>query len=129
MRTVKIADLVIQFILFAGGLIYGLQHITGGDFVKAYFPLGGWQVLGCLVHGFSDKNLFFRKERKYYAITLICILLTGFLALIISLSGAYLFFAWALGLLIISPFLAIWYFSICFREVQLMNRRAMVHLK
>jgi hypothetical protein len=129
MRFFKLADLAGQGILIVGGVIYAIQHTNNGQFLSPYYVVGSWQLISFVFHASSEKNLFFRKERMAYGKTILWLIGIGIISWILILVPVPLILFYLFGLLIISPCLAIWYFTICFREVQLMNKKALVHLK
>ena len=126
MKLLKQADLVIQAILFTTGIITFLLFSDSFSFIYFYFFLGGWQLLSLGVH---PKNLFFRKERLQYAKTILGLIIIGSLSLVLSLLGFPIILIYLFALLLVSPGFAIWYFMICFREIQLMNKKELIHLK
>jgi hypothetical protein len=64
-----------------------------------------------------------------YGKTILWLIGLGIFSWILVYMEAPIILFYLFGLLIVSPCLAIWYFTICFREVQLMNKKALVHLK
>ena len=129
MKLLKQADLVIQAILFTTGIITFLLFSDSFSFIYFYFFLGGWQLLSLGVHALHPKNLFFRKERLQYAKTILGLIIIGSLSLVLSLLGFPIILIYLFALLLVSPGFVIWYFMICFREIQLMNKKELIHLK
>jgi hypothetical protein len=129
MRLLKLSDLVIQGILLSGGLIYAFQYGDEGRFLGAYYSLGSWQLLSFVIHATSQKNLFFRKERMAYGKTILWLLVIGAFGLLLLFLETPIILFYLFALLVVSPCLGIWYFTICFREVQLMNKKALGHFK
>jgi hypothetical protein len=137
MRLIKTFDLAVQIVIFLLGIwciffpldsfsIFGAE----GWVFYAYFILGGWQVLSYFIHMLKDKNIFLRASRKAYGQTLFWILIVGifcWLALLLGGSGVTICYMFAM--LIIGPIMAIWYMTICYRELKLMSEKALVHLK
>jgi hypothetical protein len=114
MLLYKKIDTYAQIILIITGLIFGLvtRDVT---FITGYFVVGGWQVLSAFIHLFGFKKLPVLKGRKLYLYTLLLLTITGLLS-IIFVDFVIIFL---LGLLIVSPFLAVWYAAICYGEMKL----------
>jgi len=124
MKTLKKIDLWIQGILIGGGVLYA--GIAGrGSYLHPYYAVGAWQLMSFVSHLCIDKNLFFRKERNEYGLTNLWLLVIGCVSLVFT--PLLIFFL--LGLLVVSPVLAAWYFSICLRELWMMNRKELIHIK
>ncbi len=95
-----------------------------GTFMVGYITVGAWQVVSMLVHHFNNSFTNKGSLRYYYHyITLVTVLLmlstpllkiTGFVFVI---------------LLFIAPFMAVYYTSICFKELKVLEAKALIHLK
>lgn len=128
MKRFKQADLLIQAGLLFGALIsmFTLQ-LYELAFLLFYFSLGGWQLLSFFIHLiFRHSSWYAASQRMGYGIVL------GVLAGL-GLAG-YIFWPLllgflALGLLIFSPLMALWYFMTCLDELKRLNARDYVHLK
>ena len=120
MKTFKLIDFWGQVSLIAASL---LSLMWRPDIVfLGYFVVGGWQVVSCLLHVSMPGGYLAVHDRKYYNRTLIWLLAIGILSIPFWLLYGFC-------LLIISPFLAIWYASICYAENKLIEHRSLVHLK
>lgn len=129
MKLLKQTDLIIQAMLFITGILASIIPANPLPFVYFYFFMGGWQLLSLAVHALHPKNLFFRKERSRYAKNVLGLFIIGILSAVLSVGGAPILLVYLFALLLISPVLATWYFTICFREIQLMNKKELIHLK
>jgi hypothetical protein len=87
--------------------------------------MGGWQLLSFSTHLFLNKSWINWKERNQYGQTVLWILVFGILSYI--LLPLLLYFL--MGLLIVSPVLAIWYFVISIGEWKRIKQRELIHLK
>jgi len=122
MKLLKWTDVIVQALLIVFGITAACLY-KGDALFWGYFAVGGWQLCSFFVHATVSKNYFFRNDRNSYGRTLLWVFFIG----LFSLVGFLLFYLFAL--LIVSPFLAIWYLSICIREVALLNQKAFIHLK
>ena len=133
MRVFKITDLASQALLIAGSIFYACFFSKNGSFIYANFIVVGWQVLSFAIHTMIPNNLFFRKDRRSYGKTVLWLFIIGILLFVGFTLGlippAGLILIYLLALLIISPILAIMYFCICFDEIKLLHRKALIHLK
>jgi hypothetical protein len=87
-----------------------------------YFIVGGWQVLSFIIHMSLGKENLLKKERNTYGQVLLWV--AGFgLASLIHYSLIYFYLSL---MLVISPIIAIWYFSICVREVQSLSKEELI---
>lgn len=130
MKTLKQTDLWVQAVLISGGFVYVLLATGGqGPVFHVFFAIGAWQLPGYGLHYCSVNNLFFRHERRQYGLTILCLLATGIICFGLSRPGLPLFLFFRFGMLMIVPLLAGWYFSICLRELRLMNQKELIHLK
>src|SRR5688572_14768772 len=94
MKTLKITDLAIQYLLMALSILYVFFQWGGGaSFLHPYFVVGGWQITSFIIHGLIPKNLFFRKQRREYGITNVWIFGSGAVFyLVASLESPIVFF-------------------------------------
>ncbi len=123
MKTIlnlKQGDLLIQALALFIPLVICFISRSTEPLVLAYFTVGGTQIISCLANiGLPSKLRSDR--RKYYERTLG--LLTLFI-LVISLILLQIVWITGLMLLIVSPFLAIWYALICYDELCTIQRYA-----
>ena len=131
MKLLKLADLVIQIALFIGGVIYCLLvTVNYESFLYPYFVLGSWQVLSFLINMTVGTKSMYHGQRNSYGIVLLWALGIGMLTVILSLLFKVPFFLlYLFALLIVSPFWALWYISICYHEYRLAAHRELIHLK
>lgn len=119
----KTTDLFVQLIGFVAGLLLiPFQE----RFLLTYFFVGGWQIGSLLIHWFDDSGLQLTSKRNAYAWTA---LVTGFLTLLITLSNSDIIIPYLVVVLVFTPILAIWYMSICYREIIRLRKRDLIHLK
>ena len=118
--VVKKIDLGLQILFFSVGLLSGLRESVD-LFIAMYFVLGGWQVGSCLVHHFALPQSR-SATRRHYAWTIAII---GILTVV----TIPLFLITGFGLLIASPFIAIWYGLICYNEIKSYAWRNSFHMK
>ena len=115
MKGIKKADCIIQGLLIVTGLILALtaEHVMDDEqFFVAYFIVGGWQVLSVIVH-FFYKAPYSTWRRKIYLIALgIVLLITG-----LSIPAGGIIFV-LVGLLFVSPVMAVYYLITCIKETQ-----------
>lgn len=118
--TLKRLDLGIQIALFSIGLLSWLREEEGIVFAM-YFALGGWQVGSCLVHHFAlpqSRNAV-RKHYAWVAATIGLLTLITLPAILIS----------GIALLLVTPFVAVWYGLICYNEIKNFAWRNSFHMK
>lgn len=126
MKTLKIIDLVLQTLFLVYGIIYAS---ISGNFISIYFFVGPVQVLGVLLHLFIESSWVQRQQRKLYGKTLVWIISLGIISFTLAFWGIPLLSVYTFVLLIINPFLAIWYFIIGTKELSSINKRELIHLK
>lgn len=114
MRTFKVTDCIIQFLLIAvclASFIKGTSTVltlSNRNFFIFYFSIGGWQLVSTLVHLFQQQYNKYR-VRNIYLILLIFIALFGVVAFFVE-SVLILFL---LTLLYLTPVMAIYYCIVC----------------
>jgi hypothetical protein len=128
MKLVKIMDLGIQAALLLYGAIYSLILYPGRS-IAIYFFVGAGQVLSYLVHSFLVYSWVRVKQRKQFGQTLLGLLIIGVLCLLLVWLDFPLIPFYLTTLLIVSPFLVIWYFIIGTRELSGIYKRELIHLK
>lgn len=120
MKTLKLIDFGGQVVLIAASLFL---LAMGSEFAYfGYFIVGGWQLLSSVAHGLLKDKYFAAKGRRYYLQTLFWVFILGIISI-----PVWIFYGF--GLLIVSPFLAIWYATICYNENELLEQKSLVHLK
>lgn len=102
MKTLKIIDLAGQIIVTLVAIF--LWNET--SFFIFYFGIGGWQVVSCLVHALVVPRRLRNESRKIYEVTLVVVLMFGWLILF--------------GMLYIGIIMAAWYMVTCGIEVNRM---------
>ena len=112
MKSFKLFDLWIQAALTALTVVYILTTSVE-NFILLYFFIGGWQVISTLVHLTYEGQYTAAKDRKYYQTTLVVTIVLAVISL-----PFWIFFGFAL--LFVSPFMAVWYWSICYHEKNLL---------
>lgn len=121
--SLKTTDFLIQLI----GFVIGLFMIPLQErFLLMYFLVGGWQIGSLLIHWFDDSGLQLTSKRSAYAWIA---LVTGILTLLITLSNSDIIIPYLVVVLVSTPVLAIWYMSICYREIIRLRKRDLIHLK
>jgi len=127
-KLFKTIDLYMQALLCLLSLLLLLFENYHFSFIHPYIIVGGWQLVSFLIHLFSTPT-YLHQTRKIYGITILIVALLGLAALaLLSIDIPFLVY-YMIGLLIVSPILAGWYFIICFKEVKLLQQKALVHLK
>lgn len=122
MKTFKQIDLYINIGMIAGFTIASLINLE--ILLKAYFIVGGWQILSMITH---TLNGWFMKKggaRSFYHWLVMAILLVVLLGQIITPLLIIIFF-----LLFGSPVLAIFYTKICNDELKELKSRHSLSLK
>lgn len=120
MRNFKFFDLVLQATLIVGGFLY--IFVAKNSFIKVYFAVGGWQLFSCLVHASFNSKFLSAAGRKSYLQTL-------FWLFILCILSVPVWILYGFALLVVSPFMATWYWSICYSEYRMLQARALIHLK
>lgn len=128
MKQIKIFDLSIQLLITIGGLIWLLTGSNNSLFYIYYF-LGGWQLLSFLAHLLVKENWLHQAGRKRYFLTLLWTAGFGIISYLLLLAEVSLILFYMAALLFVTPFYAIWYFIIGFRELSAIKNRELIHLK
>ncbi|MBL7724813.1 MAG: hypothetical protein JNK27_11720 [Chitinophagaceae bacterium] len=129
MKQIKIIDLVIQLLITVGGLIWLFAGSNNNSLFYIYFFLGGWQLLSFLAHLLVKENWLHHVERKRYFLTLLWTAGLGLVSYLLLLAEVPFILFYLAALLFVSPFYAIWYFIIGFRELSAIKNRELIHLK
>ena len=121
MRTILFAkrmDLILQLVCLLIPLLFCNRMDRANYIVMPYFLVGGCQLLSALINGLSLDREFKISGRKYYLRTLLAIIIVFCCA---SVFREGILFC-LLGLLFVSPVLAIWYFIITWIEMGIVKR-------
>ncbi len=112
MLAFKRIDCIVQVVVIVAGLCmaFAVQEVLNETFFAAYFMVGGWQLLSVVVH-FFYKPPYQTKMRRGYLISLAVV----FVGLLLCLPGDNIITGLAV-LLVISPFMAIFYLATCINE-------------
>jgi hypothetical protein len=122
MITLKKFDFWGQIVATVACVLYGILFREG--FFAFYFIVGSWQVISTITHLYS-KNTLTTRGRQFYNIFLVAIAILVALGLIIPAILYLMLYV----LLFVSPCLAIWYATICYKEIEINQYRALVHFK
>ena len=120
MKKFKKADVIIQITLIAAALVVNLIRqgdILGELFLSSYFIVGGWQITSVIIH-FIKPTPIKLVLRKLYLILLGITVFAGIVIGVIAGDGIIMFL---LGLLFVSPVMAILYLITCIKENEKMN--------
>ena len=128
-KKIKIADLGIQVLLFLAGLVVFLFTNEEQLYFYFYYLLGSWQILSLIIHHIDSRGLQFFQKRRLFGQTIVWVIITGAVSLLLLYFKTPVIIFYLLGLLLFSPFLAIWYMSICYRELLQLRKRELIHLK
>ncbi len=128
-KKIKIADLGIQVLLFLAGLVVFLFTNEEQLYFYFYYLLGSWQILSLIIHYIDNRGLQFFQKRRLFGQTIVWVIITGAVSLLLLYFKTPVIIFYLLGLLLFSPFLAIWYMSICYRELLQLRKRELIHLK
>lgn len=131
MKYAKFTDLTGQGLLLLTTLLLLLfDNEKEHALVLFYFVLGGWQFLSFLIHLFVDPDSgFHQKNRILYGKTLLWTMMGLVVSFILSYSGFPLLFYYLFALLFVTPFYALAYLFISYREFQSISRKELIHLK
>jgi hypothetical protein len=124
MIILKKIDAFTQIFILIGSLLLTFL-LDNSWWIFGYFILGAWQIISVLVSHFFASSLPGVFHRGYYAKTLI--VLAGLGLLMFAIPDYALFYFYAL--LFMGPVLAVWYIIISWLELQLWQRRSLIHLK
>ncbi|MFT3676721.1 MAG: hypothetical protein QM781_12540 [Chitinophagaceae bacterium] len=117
----KKIDILGQAILILAGLL-SVFLCDNFEFLIFYLLVGGWQLLSCGIHVLYRHSWYLLKQRRsYYWWLLVSLMLLVTLAMGSIISG--------FAMLVLGVVLAIWYTSICIRELNLLLFKNAVHLK
>lgn len=91
----------------------------------AYFMIGGWQIISCIIHRIFLDKLLIAESRSAYEKLLVFVLLAGACCCIIPV----LLYFYLIMLLVLGIAMAFWYGAITYKEMRVWEARAFVHLK
>jgi len=128
-KKIKIADLGIQVLLFLTGLAVFLFTNEEQLYFYFYYLLGSWQILSLIIHHIDNRGLQFFQKRRIFGQAIVWVIVTGAVSLLLLILKSPVIIFYLFGLLLFSPFLAIWYMSICYREILQLRKRELIHLK
>lgn len=130
MKLYKLFDLTVQLIIALTGISFLIiKEFPFQIVIYFYCIAGGWQLISFFYHLFLIKNWVLRRDRSKYGEIIFWILIIGLICLLLLLIKLPLLLFYLFGLMIVSPFLAIWYFLIGLNELKLMNKISLLHLK
>jgi hypothetical protein len=122
MKTFKLIDFWINVVLISFFVILAIfeatEYINGfGEYIGlGYFIVGGWQIIGMLIH--ANQHWFTEKKgirNNYHWFTFFAVL-------------AMFTIVWFYVLLFIAPFLALFYTWICYNEIFVKMKRPLADL-
>lgn len=117
MKTFKLIEFYVNVLLIAAFAISYFISREGGMLFIAYYTVGAVQLFSMILHAVKRWYTGKKSFRLYYHWLVFLLLL-----LIPTGIGLYI-------LLYTSPFLAIFYTYICWRELQYVKLKEFVHLK
>ena len=129
MKQIKIFDLAIQLLITVGGLTWLFAGRNNHSLFTIYYFLGGWQLLSFFAHLLVKENWLHQVGRKRYFHTLLWTAGLGAVSYLLLLAEIPFILFYLAALLFVSPFFAIWYFIISFRELSAIKNRELIHLK
>ena len=129
MKTLKKTDLWLQALITFILLSIAIIENDFGYIFYLYFILGGLQVLSFLAHLFISAFWVNRNARTSYGQTLLWLVIIGLILYILLFAEIPLLIFFLLGMLVVSPAMAIWYFTIELQELKTIRHHELVHLK
>ena len=124
MKKFKEVDAWISIILITG---FAIATIINRDytFLIGYFVVGGWQAISMIIHAnkgwFTENN---SKRYKYHWIVVITCMVV-----LLGIAIYPLLFYTLIVLLLVAPFMAIYYTWLCYQEVYIKMKRPLDLLK
>lgn len=125
----KLFDLSVQLLLFIAGLFMLFFDTRKLYSFYTYFFVGTWQLVSLLIHWIDNTGLQFFSERRFYTKTVLWFIIAGAICALLLLLKIPAIFLYLFASLLITPLLAIWYMSICYREIIHLKKRGLIHLK
>ena len=122
MIVLKKVDLFAQVLITGISILLFVTKSEVGTWYPLYcFAIGYWQLVSAFIHlGFRHKLLTIR-ERKLYVVSAILFFLILIYMLQLQLAAWFTF--------LIGPCLAIWYFTISFRELTIWEKRRLIQFR
>ena len=117
MKKFKQIDLAGQLILIASFVLVSIFSSPAYIFT-GYFIVGLWQIISMVVHKVNDWNMQQVPRRYYHKISLVTVVLI----LLAFTIGGY-FFVTLYIMLFAAPLMAVFYTSLCFREITCLEKR------
>jgi hypothetical protein len=131
MKYFKLTDLLTQATLMLTTLVLlCFDQVWENAFVLFYFILGGWQFLSFTIHQFAiGESWYHRKHRLLYGRTIGLTFAGCIVSLLLIFFQVPFFFYYLWASLFITPFYALGYLIISYRELQTIHRKELIHLK
>lgn len=122
MKTFKLIDFWLQVILIAACILLNILGLL--DPLSAYFIVGGFQLIGMLMHEITKSFIPRHSARRIYQnivyVIVGCMLLSPLL-------NAFVFIFYPMAFA--APFMAVYYVRICYRETYNYFKRPLSVLK
>lgn len=112
----KVIDLGGQIFCFAIPLVLSVIAMSAEYMFLAYFTVGGWQVLSCLLNLSRMKSSYIDSSRKMYNNLLLIVVVAVGVGSLLLLVGVGVLLFLLLALLFLSPLMAIQYAIITYNE-------------
>ncbi len=131
MKFMKQTDLLTQATLLLTSLVLlCFEQERQNAFVLFYFILGGWQLLSFIIQlFFSGESWYHKKYRNRYGKT-VAWTLAGILGTtLLSITQLPFLMYYLIAMLFVTPVYALGYLMICYRELQTIQRKELIHLK
>ncbi len=111
------ADMAAQILACIIPLLAALISNDSDILLAIYLTVGAVQIISCLAHAAIIDDNFRSPYRTSYEVTLFSIFLLFCLVLVFPMLAWLMFYI----LLAVTPFMAIWYFSICMYETRMLS--------
>lgn len=122
MILLKKIDLFAQALITGIGILLFLMEKEIRIWYALYlFSIGCWQLVSAFIHLVFRDKLGTIKERKLYNFSVIAFFLILIYTIQLDLGGWFLF--------LVGPCLAVWYFTISFRELTIWEKRRLIQFK
>ncbi len=118
MITFKRLDWILQIFLLVGVPLFfwvNKDRYRDFDFLVGYFIVGGWQLISIVIHFFYPKKYKIKLRTLHGVLTLIAALVT---AILVALNDDEMIIMFLIGILFVTPALAILYLITCFLETK-----------
>lgn len=110
-------DWIFQLILLVGSILFFLvnqNRFMDFEFILSYFVIGGWQLISILVHMFYPSTVKHKLRTIHGILTVLLFITTGILIGV----GEDLLIEFLVGVLFVTPALAILYLITCYLETK-----------